>query len=197
MSTISFSSCRHSKYALSGWYPAATSVSNPAWTSAEAPPQSTACSPKRSVSVSSLNVVSSTPARAAPMPAAYASARPWAFPVASWCTAISAGVPMPCSYVRRTRWPGPFGAIIVTSTPSGGAIVPKWMLNPCANISMLPASRFGPMSSAYAFDCAVSGRTTITTSASRTASAVSRTRRPASSATLRDDDPGRRPTRTS
>ena len=29
---------------------------------------------------------------------------------------------MPCSYVRRTRWPGPFGAIIVTSTSSGGAI---------------------------------------------------------------------------
>ena len=27
-------------------------------------------------------------------------------PVASWCTATSAGVPMPCSYVRRTRWPG-------------------------------------------------------------------------------------------
>ena len=80
-------------------------------------------------------------------------------PVASWCTAISAGVPMPCSYVRRTRWPGPFGAIIVTSTSSGGAIVPKWMLNPCANISMLPASRFGAMSSAYAFACAVSGRT--------------------------------------
>ena len=45
------------------------------------------------------------------------------------------------------------------------------------------------MSSAYTFECAVSGSTTITTSASRTASAASATRRPASSAFARDDDP--------
>jgi hypothetical protein len=69
-STMSFSSCRHSKYADSGWYPASTKVSNPAWTSAVTPPQSTTCSPKRSVSVSSSKVVSSTPARVPPMASA-------------------------------------------------------------------------------------------------------------------------------
>ena len=40
-------------------------------------------------------------------PAPYASARWSALPVASCCTATRAGVPMPSSYVRRTRWPGP------------------------------------------------------------------------------------------
>ena len=69
-STISFSSCKHSKYASSGWYPASTNVSNPAFTSAVTPPQSTACSPNKSVSVSSLNVVSNTPALVAPIPSA-------------------------------------------------------------------------------------------------------------------------------
>src|SRR5205823_2182364 len=64
-STISLSSCRHSKYADSGWYPALTSVSKPALTSSTMPPHSTTCSPKRSVSVSSSNVVCSTPARVA------------------------------------------------------------------------------------------------------------------------------------
>ena len=63
---MSLSSCRHSKYADSGWYPAPTSVSKPACTSAVSPPHSTTCSPKRSVSVSSSKVVSSTPARVAP-----------------------------------------------------------------------------------------------------------------------------------
>ena len=67
---MSFISCRHSKYAASGWYPAATSVSKPALISSETPPHSTACSPNRSVSVSSLNVVFRTPARVAPMPLA-------------------------------------------------------------------------------------------------------------------------------
>src|SRR2546430_3955125 len=52
-STISFSSCMHSKYAISGWYPASTSVSNPLLWTDEMPPHSTTCSPKRSVSVSS------------------------------------------------------------------------------------------------------------------------------------------------
>jgi len=54
----------------------------------------------------------------------------------------------PCSYVRLTRWPGPFGAIIVTSTSSGGTTVPKCTENPCANISMSPADRFGATASA-------------------------------------------------
>src|SRR6185437_3164113 len=51
-STISLSSCRHSKYAISGWYPASVSTSNPVCTSRDMPPHSTLCSPKRSVSVS-------------------------------------------------------------------------------------------------------------------------------------------------
>src|SRR5215210_5845127 len=62
-STMSLSSCRHSKYADSGWYPASTNVSKPACTNAVRPPHSTTCSPNRSVSVSSSKVVSSTPAR--------------------------------------------------------------------------------------------------------------------------------------
>ncbi len=94
---ISFSSCRHSKYAISGWYPASTRVSNPERISSEIPPHSTICSPKRSVSVSSLKVVSMIPARAAPIPAPYASARWSALPVASCWTATNAGVPMPSS----------------------------------------------------------------------------------------------------
>jgi hypothetical protein len=40
------------------------------------------------------------------------------------------------------------GAIIVTSTSSGGFTVPKWIEKPWANISMSPARRFGPISSA-------------------------------------------------
>ena len=67
-STISFISWMHSKYAISGSYPASTRVSNPAFISSVTPPQSTACSPKRSVSVSSLKVVSRIPALPAPMP---------------------------------------------------------------------------------------------------------------------------------
>ena len=68
-SMISFSSWRHSKYAISGWYPASTSVSNPLRISSEIPPQSTVCSPNRSVSVSSLKVVSMMPGFAQPIPA--------------------------------------------------------------------------------------------------------------------------------
>ena len=63
---MSFISFRHSKYAISGWYPASTRVSKPAFTSSEMPPQRTACSPKRSVSTSSANVVRMTPARVEP-----------------------------------------------------------------------------------------------------------------------------------
>ena len=50
------------------------------------------------------------------------------------------------SYSLLTVCPGPFGAIIVTSTFAGGTICPKWILNPCANINMLPSSRFGSIS---------------------------------------------------
>jgi hypothetical protein len=53
---------------------------------------------------------------------------------------MSAGTPWPAWYVSRTRWPGPLGAIMLTSTSGGGVIVSKRMLNPCANISVLPGA---------------------------------------------------------
>jgi len=46
-----------------------------------------------------------------------------------------------------TNDPGPLGAIIHTSTPAGGAIWSKWMLKPCANMSIEPGRRFGAISS--------------------------------------------------
>src|SRR3972149_2612734 len=74
--TMSFSSWRHSKYAISAEYPASTSVSYPARISAVTPPQRTACSPKRSVSVSSRKEGSITPARVDPMGGPCAEGRP-------------------------------------------------------------------------------------------------------------------------
>ena len=65
-----------------------------------------------------------TPARVPPIASAYDSASSLACPVASCSTAISVGTPPPSVYVRRTRWPGPFGAIMITSTPSGAAMRP-------------------------------------------------------------------------
>ena len=62
---------------------------------------------------------------------------------------------------------------------------------------MSPAFRFGATSEAYTAPCAVSGSTTMTTSASATASPVGRTDRPASSALDQDPEPSRSPTRTS
>ena len=47
-----------------------------------------------------------------------------ALPVASCSTAIRPGTPLPSVYWRRTRWPGPFGATIATSTPTGGSTSP-------------------------------------------------------------------------
>ena len=44
-------------------------------------------------------------------------------PEASFSTATSTGTPRPSTYSRRTRWPGPFGATMNTSTPSGGGDV--------------------------------------------------------------------------
>jgi len=40
------------------------------------------------------------------------------------------GTPAPFSYSLRTRWPGPFGAIMTTSRWGAGTIWPKWMLKP-------------------------------------------------------------------
>ncbi len=90
--------------------------------SAVTPPHSTACSPNRSVSVSFLNVVSMTPARAPPMPHAYDSATSLAAPDASWFTQMRHGTPAPSVNTRRTMWPGPFGAIMTTSTSAGGSM---------------------------------------------------------------------------
>ena len=45
-----------------------------------------------------------------------------ALPVASWYTANNPGTPCPSGKISRTRWPGALGAIIVTSTFSGGTI---------------------------------------------------------------------------
>ena len=38
-------------------------------------------------------------------------------------------------------WPGALGAIMVTSTSGGGTTWLKWMLKPCANMSILPLPR--------------------------------------------------------
>ena len=35
---------------------------------------------------------------------------------------------------------------MLTSTVFGGTICPKWMLKPCANMSVAPSLRFGPTS---------------------------------------------------
>ena len=124
------------------------STSKPVCTSAEAPPQSTACSPKRSVSVSSVKVVLIAPARVPPIALAYDRASASALPVASCSTATRQGTPLPSTYWRRTRWPGPFGATIATSTSAGGLIRPYRMLRPWPKKSALPAVRFGAIDSA-------------------------------------------------
>ena len=41
-------------------------------------------------------------------------------------------MPAPTSKSSRTRWPGAFGATMITSWSAGGAMRPKWMLSPCA-----------------------------------------------------------------
>ena len=82
-----------------------------------------------------------TPARVQPMARAYDSASARPFPVTSWWTASRPGVPPPSVNTSRTRWPGAFGATIVTSTSVGGTIQLKRTAKPCANISILPAVR--------------------------------------------------------
>ena len=96
MSTMSLSSCRTSKYAISGWYPASTRVSNEFCTMDAHPPQRSACSPNQSVSTSSLNVVLMRPALALPMAFATPSVLSQAPPVWSWWTATIEGVPKSC-----------------------------------------------------------------------------------------------------
>ena len=64
------------------------------------------------------------PERAPPKPHAYESARSHADPVWSCSTQARSGTPEPSVYWRRTMWPGPFGAIMTTSTNSGGLMKP-------------------------------------------------------------------------
>ncbi len=71
------------------------------------------------------------------------------------------------------------------------------MLKPWANISILPAVRFGAMSLWYTDGCTVSGASIMMTSASLAASATLTTRTPAACALAADVLPVRRPMRTS
>ena len=111
--------------------------------------------------------------------------------------ATSAGVPPPSTNSSRTRWPGDFGAIIETSTSFGGVTVPKRMLKPCANISVLPAVRCGAIDSRYTFGAVVSGTRIMMTSAHPAASATVFTARPVAAAFARDLLSALSPTATS
>jgi len=91
--------------------------------------------------------VSMTPARITPIPFAYDNVSARARPVASWWMANNAGVPAPSTNSSRTRWPGDFGATIDTSTSGRTVTVPKRMLKPWANITILPGARLGAISS--------------------------------------------------
>jgi hypothetical protein len=106
--------------------------------SALTPPHSTACSPNRSVSVSSANVVSMTPARVH-ADALRVRQRERARLAGRVLVIATAPACPPPRYSSRTRWPGDFGATIDTSTSGRRLIVPKRMLKPCANITVLPA----------------------------------------------------------
>ncbi len=65
-------------------------------------------------------------------------------------------------------------------------IVPKRMLKPCANISILPGARFGSIASLYSFAAVVSGTSTMITSAHFETAATSSTSSPAACALARD-----------
>src|SRR3972149_3761189 len=73
--------------------------------SSDTPPHRSTCSPNRSVSHSSVNVVSMTPTFVEPRPFAIARAIRFAFPVASWWTARSAGTPEPRTKVSPAAPP--------------------------------------------------------------------------------------------
>ena len=107
------------------------------------------------------------------MPLAHASAIFLACLLGFWYTAMSAGTPLPSTYWRRTMWPGPFGATMMTSTSVGGTTVLKWMANPWLKSSVLPLVRCGATSFSYTSAILRSGTARKITSASCTASAVS------------------------
>ena len=71
---------------------------------------------------------------------------------------------------------------MVTSTGFGGTIWPKWMLKPCANISVAPSLRLGATSFLYTTAWVWSGTSIMMTSACFVASAAERTSNPAFSA---------------
>jgi len=73
-------------------------------------------------------------------------ARARARPLASCDTASKQGTPRPCWYWRRTKSPGPLGAINTTSRSLRGRICLKWMLKPWAKSSVAPFFKFGATS---------------------------------------------------
>jgi hypothetical protein len=67
--------------------------------------------------------------------------------------------------VTTHQMAGTLGGDPLTSTLFGCTICPKWMLNPCANMSVAPSLRFGPTSFLYTTACIWSGTSIMTTSA--------------------------------
>ena len=120
-----------------------------------------------------------------------------ALTLGSWSMAIRQGTPLPSTNWRRTRWPGPFGATMPMVTLAGGLIRSKWMLRPWPKNSALPSSRFGSMSFLKISACAVSGASSMMTSAHLATSAGVSTSRPCSVTFSRDLEPSFRPTFTS
>ncbi len=95
---------------------------------------------------------------------------------------MRSGTPLPSRYWLRTVWPGPFGAIMTTSTSFGGLMQPKWMLKPCAKARIMPGRRYGAISFSYIAACFSSLMRIMIMSATLAASAVVMTVRPAASA---------------
>ena len=61
--------------------------------------------------------------------------------------AMRQGTPPPFWYSPRTVWPGPFGAIMITSTVFFGSIRLKWTLRPWAKAIAAPSRILGAISS--------------------------------------------------
>ena len=100
-------------------------------------------------------------------------------------------------YTLLTKWPGPLGATIITSTYSGGVIYPKCILNPWANANVCPSLKLSFMLSAYTTLWTSSGNKHITISPALVASATLNTSKPSSLALTPDFDPSCNPTTTS
>ena len=120
-------------------------------------------------------------------PARSAADAPWrrtassgqALPVASCSTATSTGTPRPSTNSRRTRWPGPLGATMQTSTPSAGLDVAEADVEAVAEEQRVARHQVrGRSASAYTCRCTWSGASIMITSASSQASAGETTRSP-------------------